>query len=1489
MAAVTHHAAVSVYSTQVKSHNGSAILVEAGGFTPMRWFLERAANASLLDSDEDTEPVKKKRKITRNRKSRQSAPTEFASGDLIPIRQASIDLHFDKRSIDSVVEFDETNADVSVILHEQSSDESGSKLKLALRTNKSAVIDIDTSAIAGDAYDLLLDLAPLDKLIKVDTREWEKAHPATVLKCTVRLAKGPYPIVRLEASLSWRSGVSAFPASVPVGRARVYDDYDVLIQAYPNLAREEIDHSQPFTPQDFYGSVHVPPKDTAVDPWYDRVLDCELYPFQKRAVTWMLRREGVQCIGGQILPLLRVERSGNKVHFYDEIRDANDEICYVNHLQGIITRERPVTDNATPSGGLLAEEMGLGKTVEMMALISLHKQHSNTTAPIYDTETGAPLLRSKATLIITPNTILPQWKGELSRHAPALSIYHYQGIPGGNRSEKGEKSLLADLATRYDVVLVSYQTLGRELNFVEDPPDRGLRHAPKFERKRSPLVQIFWFRVCLDEAQMVEPGVTAAAKVARRLNRQHSWCVTGTPLRNKVEDLHGLLIFLHCQPFSDNAKLWGHLVTNHRHLFKRIFRSIAMRHTKSQVRDQLQIPQQKRIVMTMSFSAIEQQAYTALLTEMCEAVGVHDNGSPKIEDWDPKYPQTLEAMRTWLVRLRQSCLHPQVGGRNRKALGGKGPLKTVAQVLELMIDQNETNTRLEERALLASQLLHAHVVGNNGDNEHRAEEALQMYRSAMTTSAILVKEARERLAAVQVSATSVGVASEATDDEDSANESTPILGRLRTSLRTVLQLQHVCTFFAATAIYQIKTNETLTIPDSSSFQELEAEETAFYDSAKALRKEILRETARKAEVLIRKIQEQATSARMPQIQDLESLGGIENRRIVERSDELFDVIREVSRTIVQWRAKMAAYLVVSLVDADDGLEITGDEYEASTKEQDELYVYFDVVKALHHDLTTFVTGENQLLIDIEMKTLEYQARKYLDPDDDSDFVVHAPELALKLVAVRKRLRAHKDQVGSVRGLIAEARALENSMQPGSVRAETERVLVQRHLVALQKVFVTYTKVLAGLQNDIDLYRSTQNQRIAFYKQLQELSDAVAPYKEDLDEHLDWVALEAVATKEAQQTKNLALLRTKHRYLLTLRQDAGNEESSKMCVICQSGFENGVLTVCGHTFCSECIHHWFIAHRSCPVCKRKLNAQDMYDITYRTQDIRAHEEGNHASSSQGDGLPTSPNSQRTSIYSTVDSQLLNEIKAIDLPSSYGSKIDGIGRHLHWIREHDPGAKSIIFSQYREFLDILGTALADFRIGYSRLGRAGAVEKFRGDASIDCLLVDAKTDSSGLTLINATHVFLCEPLIQTAIELQAIARVHRIGQTRPTTIWMYLIGDTVEEAIYEISVARRLEHVQSGKSGKSRSTTPALLNEGAIEAADSAKLEATPLSRLLVAGKGGGELVGNEDLWQCLFGKARKQNVKPSVEMERAVARHLRGEAAALRQMEGEGEQ
>ena len=1491
MAPLVDYAVTTALSAQVLSHDEGSILVEAGGAAAAGWFLEQGLRPNNTPADEsDSEPPSKRRKVTKVRSVEVSDPGEEHH---IPVARVTIDLHFPetlngkvakKSAILEDVDFEEAEP-ISVVPAVIDLFDDGARLKLSLRRRKGAVLMVDTTGIPNKIRDALRRIA-VSRIREPSSDTRVSPHPATWPRCTLSRSHGQlYTVLRFEATLYWQSRTSGFPSGVPVGKARSYPDYDILSQAFPDTTRDDVEYLRSWSPQDFYNNVHVPSKERDVKGDFDGVLESQLYPFQKRAVHWMLEREQVTYDNGEIRGISKSEALRD-TSYYQAFEDLDGNICYVNHLQGVIRREAAEDTPSQLLGGLLAEEMGLGKTVELLALLSLHKRRELKHDKVFDAASGTEVKPSKATLIITPNSILQQWMSELARHAPTLKVLHYEGV---SKVAKKNQDMISEMTANFDVVVTTYNTLAREVHFAEDPPKRNMRHARKFERMRSPLVQIQWWRICLDEAQMVESGVTAAARVACRLPRVNSWAVTGTPLRKDVQDLLGLLIFLRYRPFSEDVRLWSHLITNHRHLFRQIFGQIALRHTKAHIREDLQLPPQKRVVITVPFTAVEQQHYSTLFGQMCEDLKVQNDGSPTIDDWDPSDPKTVEAMRTWLVRLRQTCLHPQVGGRNRKALGkGQGPLRTVAEVLEVMIDQNETALRVEERTYLSFQLTRAHILGNARDDEHRSEKALHIYLAAMKRSEMIVKDARQKLAAAKQAQAEKGGMAVDTEDEDSSSESTPILGRLRNSLRISLQLQHACTFFAATAYYQIKANETLTTPESDQFKALEEKEVSMYEQAKVLRNEILKDNSRKSESLMKKIDDLAktdTFTKMPKIKDFE-MSGIESRRITEKSDDLFDVIRDLTEVITKWRAKMADYLLKPLVDKDEGNEITGDEYEDSTKQQDELYAYFDAIKAMQADLNTFVAAEETPLIDHEVKAMIKSAKARLNPNivDDMKTDVHAPELTLELLATREKFKAKKKDVGSIKGLIQEARSLESSLgwYDSGVRA-AEGALVRRHLLDLQKILTEYTKTSDGLEKEIGLFRATQNQRIEFYRQLQELSDTVKPHKEELDGRLDLVALGTTLQKEEEQKKALAQLMTKRRFLIHLRDENSSKDEQKSCVICQSSFEIGVLTVCGHQFCKECILHWWQQSKNCPMCKRRLSMVDFHNVTYKAQEVHAQEELHSGSSSPAEEETPSP-SRQTSIYSDADTQLMHEIKSIDLPASYGTKIDTLGRHLHWIREHDPGAKSIVFSQYREFLTVLATALSEFRIGYKRLGHPGALERFKSDPSVDCLLLDAKTDSSGMTLVNATHVFICEPLIQTAVELQAIARVHRIGQTRPTTVWMYLINDTVEESIYEISVARRLAHVQARQPDrvqKSRSATPAPLAENAIDAANSEEMQSAPISKLLVNSKGGGEVVKEDDLWQCLFGKAQKTTFKPSVEAEMVAGRHLRAEAAEQR--------
>lgn len=988
---------------------------------------------------------------------------------------------------------------------------------------------------------------------------------------------------------------------------------------------------------------------------------------------------------------------------------------------------------------------------------------------------------------------------------------------------------------------------------------------------------------------MVESGVSQAATVARIIPRCNAWAVSGTPLRKDIQDLRGLLIFLRCDAFANSKVVWNRL---DKASFKAIFNQLALRHTKVKIREELRLPPQKRVVITVPFTAIEEQHYTELVRQMCDSCWLTPEGNPIEEDRDTSHPEVIERMREWLVRLRQTCLHAHVGRKNRRALGAKnGALRTVHEVLEVMIEQNDATWKSEAREMILCEIKMGHIKAYAGNIVDRAQTALPYYQRALSEAKTYVQACREELLLEQQrlgkappahdNPPAEGPENSEEDDADGDNVGRTFI--LRKSLRSFLELEHACNFFIATTYHQIKENDMFTAPNSEEFHCLEKLETEWYDKAKVIRRELLKESKNKAQHQMNKVNERKAENEIPKIDNLPGLGGIEARKILDTMDAISDYLDEQADQIQVWRIKIVDILLLRLVDDDDDKETTGEEYDDSLKVQDELYVYIMGLRTLVADRSAAVHGLQDTLVEHELKAAEKQAQR---KEDDENGRGHAPELVIEVVKTRRKLQDML-QGGSLKGVVSGVRSLITSLQwradGGDSRAAAELDVVQRHLTKIQGITAQHAKIITELEKEMELFRTTMNQRLEYYRQFQHISDTVAKWKEELDETFDNREYLKFATLEAKKKEVVASLKTKHTYLTHLRSENQGEAQAE-CIICQEPIEIGVLTTCGHKYCKVCINTWWSEHRTCPMCKKRLGSSDFKNISFKPSEMKAQEETQDASSPLSASTPGS--SSNTSIYSDISDSTMKEIKMIDLDGSYGTKVDMIARHLIWIRNNDPGAKSIIFSQFGDFLEVLREALRKWKIGVSGITEKDGIARFKSDPGVECFLLDAKSDSSGLNLVNATYVFLCEPLINPAIELQAIARVHRIGQQRPTTVFMYLVSDTVEEAIYDISVTRRLEHMGRSKStleSRSGSATP-LLQEKTLDAANSAELQAAPLSQLLRK-KGDGEIVQSDDLWNCLFGKQRKI-AGPVLEM--VVGRHLRAEAVEERRVGPAGE-
>jgi E3 ubiquitin-protein ligase SHPRH len=424
-----------------------------------------------------------------------------------------------------------------------------------------------------------------------------------------------------------------------------------------------------------------------------------------------------------------------------------------------------------------------------------------------------------------------------------------------------------------------------------------------------------------------------------------------------------------------------------------------------------------------------------------------------------------------------------------------------------------------------------------------------------------------------------------------------------------------------------------------------------------------------------------------------------------------------------------------------------------------------------------------------------------------------------------------------------------------MRGPNELSIVGGQLNTTQKQFNEQTKVIAALEKEDELFTNVMNTRLEYYRRLQFISDTVAPYKGPNNERV----LARMLEDEEKLSHKIATAKSKRRYLDHLRMEATNQQGQRICVICRETFEIGALTVCGHQYCKECINSWWSSHRNCPICKRNLIKADFYGITYKPQELTIEAEDVYEVHKRSS---LSSTSRKSGIYSEISKSKLAEIKNIELDGpSFATKVDTLARHLMWLRETDPGAKSIIYTQFRDFLDVLARAFQRFRVGFSSIDEPNGIERFKNDPGVECFLLHARAHSSGLNLVNASHVFLCEPLLNTALELQAIARIDRIGQQQETNVWLYLIDGTVEESIHQLSVKRRMEHIGqrlSAGKGKQKELSPNELLDINLEEANAMELQQASLTGLLAKGGKGGEMIEKEDLWDCLFGSVRQRN-------------------------------
>jgi non-specific serine/threonine protein kinase len=262
-------------------------------------------------------------------------------------------------------------------------------------------------------------------------------------------------------------------------------------------------------------------------------------------------------------------------------------------------------------GACLADDMGLGKTIQVIALLLHLKAEAS----------GAQ------SLLVVPASLIANWKAELARFGPSLSVSI------AHPSEGSGKTSEVDYA--HDVVITTYTMLGK-LEWL---------HARE------------WRLVILDEAQAIRNSGTRQSRAVRELRAAGRIALTGTPVENRLSDLWSIFDFLNpgllggAQAFSRFAKRLTRddVPTGRSNPYaplRTLVQPYILRRLKTDKRVISDLPEKSEVSAFCGLSRRQAALYARSVRELAAAIQAVDG------------IERRGIVLAYLMRLKQICNHP---------------------------------------------------------------------------------------------------------------------------------------------------------------------------------------------------------------------------------------------------------------------------------------------------------------------------------------------------------------------------------------------------------------------------------------------------------------------------------------------------------------------------------------------------------------------------------------------------------------------------------------------------------------------------------------------------------------------------------------------------------------------------------------------------------------------------------------------------------------
>lgn len=1290
-------------------------------------------------------------------------------------------------------------------------------------------------------------------------------------------------------------------------------------------------------------------------------LNIDLLPFQEESIQWMLNKE----TRFQFNPSLNLEKIDSiklntflneKISYgYVILNHKNINKLYWNKFTNfILTYDHALSiyndytkDSSDLDGakGLLSDEMGLGKTIEIIALILLNQRNLSSISTFL-AQDNKTIYRSNLTLIICPDPLLYQWINEINMHTDngTIKCFNYKGYQDiTQRYQTTNIEDIVNILLKYDLIITTYKVINLEIHYAKYNANLRSRrkrnnsndttsYSPKYDYS-SPLSLIQFWRIILDEVQMLKSNNTQIAKCTNLLHRIHTWGVSGTPIQY-IRDFQTVLSYLQIYPFVSESSI---ILDIHNDFTTKLTKNgirfnlndlmnlfmeynICIRHSKKGVIDQIHLPKQTNYILPLDFNPIEWDNYLNLWNDFILASGYGTQGQNETR-------LSSNQLNQWLLRLRYLCCHAiipdsmsgifQLSNNRGNVRRWKGKKSSYDNQKLLVGKEDDSNSIQKIDDVLVSMIEDAMDTLDNLNRENiqlkiKSAQAAMELQNKPNDGIILLKQMVNKIK---------------TDLEEKFMVTDSLWLKIanktnseKLKIRSYFDLLHQCYFFLGTGYYFLgskklelveEENEKIKILSREKkeplkfkkftdfyteeeiliIEQMQMKETNYYQKAEQLRMQILSERANKVEEVVNnvkhlfdssKVQEATRTNSKRQKKLITELQEIQfekenyssNPSVSKCFDSLSLMINLLNKQTIQFNElfkTLMKYLYNPVIKNYDenSKEKKAEEYNQSLEEQDMIFAILHSLEEILRNRETIITSEEEII--------KLNKKQFIKTDPT--FSEFHSRLLKKLIII--------DRGKSLKSIFND---LENVkiVRKSSNTFEKESTIdtFEDYLLQYEKEVPRIIKETKDIKESIKTLNLIYNAKVEYYSQLQNISDSLVSLIQ-LEPVSKNNILKAIRNNNRFKDNLITISKVESRikYLKNLSKIKELIESGETfnCAICLGMIHDGSIIKCGHFFCYDCIHNWLKNKKSCPICKMETNKSELYNFKFKNkQDIEDTESTQLVQTSLVSNKKIGSEDQEDpeDINNTVKKnddilfhnkykrfKQFNEVCKIKIKEHFGAKIDFMIQLILYLKlksenEDRRSLQILIYSQNFEFLKVISKVLKINNISHLTCLTnvktiSSTIDKFKKDDSITCLLLNVKTLGAGLNLLNVEHIFLLDPIISRNDELQAMSRNYRIGQTKETYVWNFMIRGTVEENIFRykctienninLSKLKRSQNEYSREvnvdlNSKTRNIFECDNNKISTDDEDDEDLEINGDTNDLVAGK---------HLWHCFF--------------------------------------